>query len=92
MENRKFSLNTEAIVFTPLEEEGVLYALAENKYISLNESYTSILKCIAKGLTFETILGRLMVEYDVEELECRLQLKKTIDDLIDKKYINEATV
>lgn len=77
------------VVFTPLEEEGVLYALEENKYISLNETYTSILKFIAEGLTFKTIVERLMMEYDVEEKECSLQLKRTIADLIEKKYINE---
>ena len=89
MENRKYCLNTDKVVFTPLEEEGVLYALEENKYISLNETYTSILKFITEGLTFKTIVARLMMEYDVEEKECSIQLKKTIADLIEKKYINE---
>ncbi|MBC5840531.1 PqqD family protein [Flavobacterium sp. F-380] len=92
MENKKYSLNTDKVIFTPLEEEGVLYALTENKYISLNESYASILKYIDEGLTYSTILERLMVEYHVGKDECTFQLKKTIDDLIAKKYINEATV
>ena len=89
MENKKYNLNADKVVFTPLEEESVLYALEENKYISLNETYTSILKFITEGLTFKTIVERLMMEYDVEEKECTLQLKKTIADLIEKKYINE---
>lgn len=89
MENRKYNLNADKVVFTPLEEESVLYALEENKYISLNETYTSILKLITEGCTFKTIVERLMMEYDVEEKECTLQLKKTIADLIEKKYINE---
>ena len=89
MENKKYNLNADKVVFTPLEEESVLYALQENKYISLNETYTSILKFITEGLTFKTIVERLMMEYDIDEQQCTLQLKKAITDLIDNNYINE---
>lgn len=91
MENKKYLLNTEKVLFTPLEEEGVLYAIEENKYISLNTTYTSIVKCIADGLEFNSIVVQLMAEYEVEQSQCEMQLAAVITDLRGKEYINEAT-
>lgn len=90
MENKKYLLNTEKVLFTPLEEEGVLYAIEDNKYISLNTTYTSIIQYIAEGLGFNTIVTQLMEEYEVNQDVCEAQLKAVIVELITKEYINEA--
>ncbi|WP_198033457.1 PqqD family protein [Flavobacterium commune] len=79
-------------MFTPLEEEGVLYAIEENKYISLNTTYTSIIQYVTDGLDFNTIVAKLMEEYEVDQEVCKVQLNSVISDLIAKDYINEATV
>lgn len=79
------------VLFTPLEEEGVLYAIDENKYISLNTTYTSIVQYIADGLDFNSIVAQLMAEYEVTQSLCETQLATVIMDLKDKEYINEAT-
>lgn len=91
MENKKYTLNTDKVLFTPLEEEGVLYAIDENKYISLNTTYTSIVQCIADGLDFNAIVAQLMEEYEVEQAVCEAQLKLVLADLIAKGYVNEVT-
>lgn len=90
MESKKYALNTDKVLFTPLEEEGVLYAIAENKYISLNESYTSIVNYVAQNLPFNVILQNLMSEYEVEQEVCEKQLELVIADLLTKEYINEV--
>lgn len=90
MENKKYLLNTNKVLFTPLEEEGVLYAIEDNKYISLNTTYTSIIQYIAEGLDFNTIVTQLMEEYEVNQDVCEAQLKTVIVELIAKEYINEA--
>lgn len=90
MENKKYVLNTAKVLFTPLEEEGVLYAIEENKYISLNTTYTSIVQYIADGLDFNGIVNQLMAEYEVDKFQCETQLAAVITDLRGKEYINEA--
>ena len=90
MESKKYALNTDKVLFTPLEEEGVLYAIEENKYISLNESYTSIVNCIAQNLSFSAIVVELMSQYEVEQEVCEKQLQMVIADLLTKEYINEV--
>ena len=91
MENKKYLLNTDKVLFTPLEEEGVLYAVEENKYISLNTTYTSIVQYIAEGLEYNAIVAQLMNEYEVEQKLCEEQLMTVLEDLIAKDYINETT-
>jgi sulfur transfer complex TusBCD TusB component (DsrH family) len=91
MENKKYLLNTDKVLFTPLEEEGVLYAVEENKYISLNTTYTSIVQYIAEGLEYNAIVAQLINEYEVEEKLCEEQLMTVLEDLIAKDYINETT-
>jgi sulfur transfer complex TusBCD TusB component (DsrH family) len=91
MENKKYLLNTDKVLFTPLEEEGVLYAIEENKYISLNATYTSIVQYIAEGLEYNAIVAQLINEYEVEQKLCEEQLMTVLEDLIAKDYINETT-
>jgi hypothetical protein len=87
----KYLLNTDKVLFTALEEESVLYVIEENKYISLNTTYTSILQYIEQGLAIESITEKLMEEYEVDQELCNAQLSGVIADLIAKEYINEAT-
>lgn len=91
MENKKYLLNTDKVLFTPLEEEGVLYAIEDNKYISLNTTYTSIVQYIAEGLEYNAIVAQLINEYEVEQKLCEEQLMTVLEDLIAKDYINETT-
>lgn len=91
MENKKYLLNTNKVLFTPLEEESVLYAIEDNKYISLNTTYTSIVQYIAEGLEYNAIVTQLMEEYEVDQELCEGQLKAVVADLLAKEYINEAT-
>lgn len=92
MENKKYVLNSEKVLFTPLEEEGVLYVIEENKYISLNTTYTSIVQYVAEGLDYNAIVTQLMEEYEVEQILCEGQLKAVLNDLLAKDFINEAAV
>jgi hypothetical protein len=87
----KYLLNTDKVLFTALEEESVLYVIEDNKYISLNTTYTSILQYIEQGLAIESITEKLMEEYEVDQELCNAQLSGVIADLIAKEYINEAT-
>ena len=90
MENKKYILNVDKVLFTPLEEDGVLYVIEENKYISLNETYATIIKWVVTENKFQFILEQLIREYDVDSEVCKLQLESVLTALIAKKYIIES--
>ena len=90
MENKKYILNVDKVLFTPLEEDGVLYVIEENKYISLNETYASIIKWVVTENKFQFILEQLIREYNVDSEVCKLQLESVLTALIAKKYIIES--
>jgi hypothetical protein len=90
MENKKYALNLEKVLFTPLEDDGVLYVIDENKYISLNETYALIIKYVSAEHKFQFILEHLISTYDVDREVCKLQLETVLTELIAKKYIVES--
>lgn len=81
-------INTENILFTQLGEEGVVYDIENNEYQNLNETSFKILKGIEKGLTEEEILNELLEEYEIEEADCRSEIKEAISEFIEKNIIS----
>lgn len=91
MKSKKFEVNADKVLFTPLEEDGVLYVMEENKYLSLNTTYTAIVQKIVNGLDFNGIVAQLMTEFEVEQNDCETQVTKVIEDLLAKGYLNDVT-
>jgi hypothetical protein len=83
-----YKINTENILFTQLGEEGVVYDIENNEYQSLNETYIKILKSIENGLTEDEILSELLEEYEIEEEECRSEIKEVIEEFLEKNIIS----
>jgi hypothetical protein len=71
-----------------LGEEGVVYDIENNEYQNLNETSFKILKGIEKGLTEEEILNELLEEYEIEEADCRSEIKEAISEFIEKNIIS----
>ncbi len=83
-----YKINTENILFTQLGEEGVVYDIENNEYQSLNETSFKILKSIENGLTEDEILSELLEEYEIEEDECRSEIKEVIEEFLEKNIIS----
>ena len=83
-----YKINTENILFTQLGEEGVVYDIENNEYQSLNETSFKILKSIENGLTEDEILNELLEEYEIEEDECRSEIKEVIEEFLEKNIIS----
>ena len=83
-----YKINTENILFTQLGEEGVVYDIENNEYQSLNETSFKIFKSIENGLTEVEILSELLEEYEIEEDECRSEIKKVIEEFLEKNIIS----
>lgn len=89
MENVFYRINGEKVLFSQLDDEGVLYDLEKNQYLSINQTFTSIFLYIQNGLGTEEILSKLLEEYEVEEEECKAELKKVIEQMLEMKFISQ---
>ena len=82
-----YKLNEEKVLFTQLGDEGVIYDMEKNEYVSLNETFFSILKYVEEGLEIQAIVSRLCKEYEVGEEECRKEVEEAIGKLEERKFI-----
>lgn len=85
----KYSINEEKILITELGQEGVLFEIESNKYVSLNETLFKIMKGIEQGLEVEQIVQQLCAEYAITEDACRADVAEAIAFLLKEKYIIE---
>lgn len=87
MKQKKYKINADKILFTQLGDEAVIYEIESNKYFSLNDTYCSILLGIQENLNVGEIQDKLMDEYNVSEADCKMQLEKVIEDMVEKGYL-----
>lgn len=83
----KYTINNEKVLITELGNEGVLFEIESNKYISLNETLFKILKGIEEELDIESIVKKLCDEYDIQEDLCRTEVADALAFLEKANYI-----
>lgn len=83
----KYTINSEKVLITELGNEGVLFEIETNKYVSLNETLFKILKGIELGLEVDSIVQKLCAEYAISEEECRTDVAEALAFLAREKYI-----
>lgn len=83
----KYTINSEKVLITELGNEGVLFEIETNKYVSLNETLFKILKGIEQGLDVDSIVQKLCAEYAISEDECRTDVEEALAFLAREKYI-----
>lgn len=88
MEDVRYQVNEERVLFSQLDEEGVLFDVVKNEYLSINQTFTSIFLCIQEGLTKSQILQRLTEEYEIGWGECEDELGKVIEKLMCLGFIS----
>lgn len=85
-----YKLNNEKVLFTQLGDEGVLFDIEKNEYISLNETFFKILKYAEEGLESSGIVKKLQEEYDISELECTREVEQALDTLKERNFFIKA--
>jgi Coenzyme PQQ synthesis protein D (PqqD) len=83
-----YQINSEKILFTQLGDEGVVYNMESNEYVTLNESYFKILKGVEEGKNPTEITTELVQEYDINETECLAEITTALQELASKKFIS----
>lgn len=82
-----YRLNHEKILFTQLGDEGVLFDIEKNEYISLNETFFKILKYTEEGLETEGIAKALCDEYAISEEECKQEVEAALAELRERNFL-----
>lgn len=90
MNNKRFKILADNVLFTQLDEEGVLYDTHNNSYLRMNETFCLIFKKIEEGKGVNEIKSDLMQIYSVDEETCSSQIQDSINTLLDKEYIIEV--
>jgi hypothetical protein len=85
-----YQLNADKILFTQLGEEGVVYDLEKNEYITLNETFFKIVQGIEQAKKQDEIVAALCDEYAIDAVTCEKEVGTAIDKLLAKEYILKA--
>ena len=82
-----YRVNTEQIIFTQLGNEGVIYSLASNEYVTLNETMFIILSGIDEGKQPDDIAAQLSQEYIISETDSKQAVAEALEQLAASSYI-----
>lgn len=82
-----YKVNKERIIFTALGEEGVVFDIQSNEYLTLNETFFKILKSIDEQLDFDNIVSLLQNEYEISKEDCEKEVMNSINLLSSKGFI-----
>lgn len=83
-----YKINFNKILISQVGEDGVIFDLENNSYMSLNETFFKILKGIEVGDTEIQIIQNLCEEYDISTEECTEEVQQAIHQLLQKNYIS----
>lgn len=82
-----YKINTDQILFTQLGDEGVVYAIEKNEYLTLNETYFKILKGVEQGSKQAEIVAGLCQEYNISEADCTREVAESLQKLAERGYL-----
>ena len=85
-----YKINTDKILYSQVGEDGVIYDLIDNEYVSINETFFKIIKSIEEGKTKQEIVAALCEEYNISEADCLTSVDKAIKQLEEKAFIKTA--
>ena len=91
MENIIYQINEDRVLFSQLDEDGVLFDIKKNEYLNLNATFTSIFKYLQNGLGTQEVLEKLLEEYEVTEETCLNQLHAVIDRLVELEFVSRSS-
>jgi hypothetical protein len=79
-----------SIVFTDIENEGVILNLKNNSFYSLNETATRIWKLLRGRKTVRQIVEEFMQEYECEKNKALQSIKRQIQEFLASNLIEKS--
>lgn len=75
------------ILSNKIDGEVIMMNIEEGNYYSLNRMGSTIWEIIEKPTRFETLIEKLMIEFEVDAYTCETELLLFISSLSEKKAI-----
>lgn len=89
MPEKRYSINSDRIVWRNIEEEAVILNLDSGYYYSLNELGTKIWQLLIKNKTTAEIISFVYKEYDINKNKIKKDLLKIINELKRENLIED---
>lgn len=83
----RYIINTEKIMYSPLEDKGVLFDAENNEYYSLNKTMYKVFLGLLEGKSVDEIVDMFRAEYDISEEDCKSEIQKAINIFNEKKIL-----
>jgi len=82
-----YRVNTDRIIFTQLGNEGVVYEMEKNDYVTLNETMFEILSGLEQGKTPPDLVAQFCREYQIDEADCLHAVNEAVAELVANGYV-----
>ncbi|MBO0949354.1 PqqD family protein [Fibrella forsythiae] len=83
-----YQINSNQVLFTQMGEDGVIFDIKNNQYVTLNATYTRIFMLLEQQQTEESIVDALVNEYNVDPTTCAKAVTRCLSELKEKLYIS----
>ncbi len=83
-----YQIDPYKIMFTQLGDEGVVYAIEKNEYVTLNETFFKILKGVEEGNSQAEIVSKLCQQYNICQADCEKEVAEALEKLLERGYIS----
>ncbi|NBB31665.1 PqqD family protein [Cellulophaga sp. BC115SP] len=76
-----YKVNTEKIMYSPLEDKGVLFDVEKNEYYSLNETMYKVFLGLIDNKSIEEIIAQIQTEYSISYDDCKSSVLNAVETL-----------
>ena len=85
--SQPYKHKSQDVVFTSLEDEGVLLHVKTKYYYTTNETGLRIVEILEEGATEADLVAALVQEFEIDEETCRQDVQTTLEHLTAEKLI-----
>ncbi|MEZ0608782.1 PqqD family protein [Fibrella sp. WM1] len=82
-----YQINSDRVLFTQMGEDGVIFDIKNNQYVTLNATYTRIFMLLEQQENEQSIVALLVNEYNVDPITCAQEVARCLVELKEKQYI-----
>lgn len=82
-----YQINSDRILYTQMGDDGVIFDIKKNTYVTLNETYLRIFQLLQEKDTELEVINALVNEYDVDIHTCQQEVSRCISELKKQDYL-----
>ena len=74
-------------MFSSVIDEELVMMNSEGNYFALNQTARKIWEILEHACSYETLLERLLINYDIKSLDCKTEVKDFLIELLQYKLV-----